>query len=50
MLTANRYSMLNLTANPKTPRWLSRRSITLLPPAGRVVVPDLFIRPARGGV
>ncbi len=31
-------------------RWLSQRSVTLLPPAGRVVVPDLFIRPARGGV
>jgi len=51
MLTAKRHGMLNLTANPKTPRWLSQRSITLLPPpAGRVVVPDLFIRPARGGV
>ena len=50
LLTAKRHGMLNFTANPKMPRWLSQRSITLLPPAGRVVVSDLFIRPAQDGV
>jgi hypothetical protein len=50
LLTAKHHDMLNFTANSKTPRWLSQRSITLLPPAGRVVVPDLFIRPAHDGI
>ena len=45
-----RHGMLNLTANPKTPRWLASAASRSCHRAGRVVVPDLFIRPAHDGV
>jgi len=35
---------------PETGPQHSQPNITLLPAAGRVVVPDLFIRPAHDGV
>jgi len=45
-----RHGMLNLTANPKTPKWSARAASRSCHRAGRVVVPDLFIRPAHDGV
>jgi hypothetical protein len=45
-----RHGMLNLTANPKTPRWSASAASRSCHRAGRVVVPDLFIRPAHDDV